>query len=59
MSEKGFKPGEKSPKTAIYYCKAEENKVFKLNITEGSEFPECEGCGEKKTLWVTKEKCGK
>ena len=58
MSAKGFKAGDKAPYTGIYLCEVDEKKSFRLNITEGSEFPECTTCGEKKTLWVPEVKNG-
>jgi len=59
LSSKGFKPGEKVPKTGIYYCKTDEDKLFKLNITDGVDFPSCEKCEKKEVLWFSEDKSKK
>lgn len=55
MSEEKFKVGEKVPRTGVYYCRIDEKTFLKLNITEGSEFPDCDKCEDKEVVWLTKK----
>ena len=55
MSNKGFKPGDKVPKTGVYQCKMDK-ETFKLNIIEGLVFPVCEKFENKEIRWFPEKK---